>query len=113
MKWSNANCMGYALGINKWLYLPYFRERDIIEIVDALEARYNIRRTKRSDMVLGKEYIVLRLGNGDFHFARRSADGHWRHKPGCWYVRSISEQEVFSKCMSGRYSSTPIVFEIL
>lgn len=116
-KWSEANCMGYALGINRWLCIDDWRYRKSMDIATELAARYNLKIVKRKDMVKGKTYIVFRKSSVDFHFMKRSKDGHWRHKPGWARVRSISEREVFANTWYGSnpwtyYNTTPIVFEV-
>lgn len=115
-KWDSANCMGYALGINKWLRVGYFgTDSSPYEMAKWLIDTYGLKPVKRSEMVLGKVYIVFRLGYDDFHFARRSADGHWRHKPGWCHVRPISEKEVFGPAWTKNtcsYTSRPFLFEL-
>ena len=116
-KWSEANCMGYALGINEWLLVPWWRDSSVKECAEWLADTYNLKIVKKRDMKPGKEYIVFRKSSVDFHFARRSADGHWRHKPGWSYVRPMKEKEVFASYWSNPsgtcwYNSTPVIFEV-
>lgn len=117
VRWSEANCMGYALGINRWLCIDDWKYRRPMDIATELAAHYNLKIVKRKDMVKGKIYIVFRKSSVDFHFMKRSKDGHWRHKPGWDHVRSISEKEVFANTWYGSdpwtyYNTTPIVFEV-
>lgn len=114
-KWSRANCMGYALGRNEWMRIPMWECERPITIALYLAETYNLKLVSKSDMVLGKEYIVFRKSSQDFHFAKRSADGHWRHKPGHNTVRPMSEKEVFSGYWQNGmlyYNSTPFIFEV-
>lgn len=114
-KWSNANCMGYALGINRWLLVEDWRYRNIEDMTQELVEHYNLKVVKRSEMVLGKTYIAFRVSREDFHFMKRGKDGHWRHKPGWNYVRSIREKDVFAnQWRSGMlyYNSRVVLFEV-
>lgn len=115
-QWSQANCMGYALNKNRWMKIPNWENRTTLDIALWLEKQFNLKMVNRSQMVLGKEYIVFRRSQQDFHFMRRSKEGHWRHKPGGNYVRPISEKEVFaSQWVSNPwlyYNSTPYIFEV-
>lgn len=118
-KWNKANCMGYALGINEWLTVEPFEAdyncHNAYKMAKWLARNYNLKPVKRSEMELGKEYIVFRVGKEDWHFVHRSADGHWRHKPGWKPVRAISEKEVFSSAWVNStliYNSRPFIFEI-
>ena len=52
-RWSEANCMGYALGINRWLCIDDWRYRRPMDIANELAAHYNLKIVKRKDMVKG------------------------------------------------------------
>lgn len=93
-----ANCMAYALDINRWLH-PRGWDYDYEVMPQFLAKDYNLKLVEKKDMVLGKEYIAFRWGkerDNDFHFMKRGKQGHWRHKVGSTPVKVISQKEVFS-----------------
>lgn len=93
-KWDyNSNCFGYAVNIADWL-LPA-DGKDLQKVVYELQSDYGLKLVNKSDMVLGKEYVAYRYGAIDFHFMKRDAKGHWRHKMGCHHAEPISQKEVF------------------
>jgi len=135
-KYRYANCMGYALGQNKWLILDAWRRfieadeergpfdpepefdddsltRETVEelIVDEMES-FGLRPVKRKDMRLGVEYVAVKFSLEDFHFMRRNIHGHWRHKPGGTEVRGIKEKDVFKSKWGGGilYNSRTLLF---
>lgn len=122
-KWSDANCMGYAFGINQWLkpkicnrdsdndFSPYSLSHTIPELI----SRFHLKQVKKEDMVLGKEYIAYRRSRNDFHFMKRNKYGQWRHKPGSCAVQPISEAKVFASKWYGNspYQGVIILFEVL
>lgn len=111
MKWSNANCYGYAVNSNEWLR---FVDRNWSSLfIDHLYER-GYKLTKRSEMTLGKEYIAFRYGSDDFHFMKRSPSGHWSHKRGSLRPETLSEKQVFSDVwVNGgvHYNSSIYLFE--
>jgi hypothetical protein len=114
-RWSQANCMGYALGINQWMRVPNWRNQTALESAQWLAKTYKLKLVSRSEMELGKEYIVFRMSSQDFHFIRRDSQGNWRHKPGAMLVRPMSEKQVFAdywQLGSTYYNSVPFIFEV-
>lgn len=97
-KWNyNANCMGWALQIKDWVHVrPYGTvSHDAAAMTFGKQA--GLKLIQKKDMVLGKEYIALRVNSHDYHFMRRNASGHWTHKQGGQPVETISQKKVFSK----------------
>ena len=91
-KWTKqTNCFGYAVGIPDWLLMENKRlpNRELVE--------YGLKPVRKSEMVLGKEYVAYRYGKDDFHFMKRTKQGHWRHKQGYKPVTTISQKVVFAK----------------
>lgn len=114
-RYSRANCMGYALGYNEWLRVPNWKSQSALDSALYLAEKYNMKLVSKSDMVLGKEYVVFRISSQDFHFMRRDKNGNWRHKPGWREVRPISEKKVFANYWQHGalwYNSTPFIFEV-
>lgn len=107
------NCMGYALGIKKWLLMDYYYD------IDDLEERFGhkIRRIgNRAAMVPGRAYVAYRYGYLDFHFVRRGKDGHWREKRGGGPIQPITERHVFSDAWhpeTQNYNSKIYLYEVL
>jgi len=101
-KYNKANCMAYALDINRWLQPRGWSSYDsepYDDMPELLTQDYHLKPVSKKDMVLGKEYIAFRWGrerNNDFHFMKRGKKGHWRHKMGSTAVKVISQKEVFS-----------------
>ena len=117
MNYRKANCYGYAFGKNRWFLIECFRRysRNYEKCVEELEERYNLKRVRRQDMVLGKEYIAFRVGLKDYHFMKRGKKGHWRHKQGRWQIQPISEKEVFAPqwfCEDLIYDSKIYLYEV-
>lgn len=115
------NCMGYALGIKKWLRpdaLLDFRNSDpedeydyeyddevetytdyisgAIAVVEELVDTYKLKPVQRKDMVRGKEYVAFRMGPNDFHFLLRHKNGYWTGKMGSAPIRRIRKSQVFA-----------------
>jgi hypothetical protein len=111
-----ANCMGYALGVNDWLYFYDITYKDAVKV---LSKHYNLEPVEKKDMVLGKEYIAYRWGkesNSDFHFMKRGKKGHWRHKIGSLPIEAISQKKVFSPAWVTQwhsYDSKIYLYEII
>ena len=128
----NYNCMSYAFGIyDKWLCLDCFDSSCDYSSVSAdvdleylndvfedccyeLESRFNIRRLEDSKVKLNADerMIAFRIGADDFHFARKNSDGTWTHKPGCNYIRVMSEDELLGEAWSENSRPFPYVSEI-
>lgn len=120
-KYSRANCMGYALGINEWL-VPYdksdgqyMEQYTTKEMVEVLIKHYGLKPVNRKQMVLGKEYIAFRRCYADFHFAKRLKTGQWRQKIGSENIYDMKDSEVFNSgwvTLSGNnYNSKLYLFE--
>lgn len=107
---SKSNCFGYALNKRFW---GLFTERnddgdgsfdeERLEFTEPgvaneylLQRFPFLRPVSKSQMVLGKEYIVFRYGSFDFHFMKRNKTGHWRHKQGLTPVAAIAQKKVFA-----------------
>ena len=125
------NCMSYAFGIyDEWLYLncfdnsyDYNDESNVdLEYLDdvfedccyELENRFKVRRLKDSEAILNADerMIAFRIGADDFHFARKNSDGTWTHKPGCNYIREMTEDELLGKAWSEDSRPFPYISEI-
>lgn len=127
----NYNCMSYALGVyDEWLYLHSFDSsygfendvdidyeymNDVFEnCCFELEEKFPLRRLKDSEAILSADerMIAFRIGADDFHFARKNSDGTWTHKPGCNYIRVMSEDELLGEAWSENSRPFPYVSEI-
>lgn len=127
----NYNCMSYAFGIcDEWLYLDCFDssydyndESNVdFEYLDdvfedccyELENRFKVRRLKDSKAILNADerMIAFRIGADDFHFARKNSDGTWTHKPGCNYIREMTEDELLGEAWSADSRPFPYISEI-
>lgn len=112
-KWSRRNnCYGYATNTPKWLLLDGSYSKAVYELLDK---NPNWKLVKRSEMVLGKEYVAFRYGKEDFHFMRRNKQGYWRHKQGPMPVQAISTKDVFAKSWDPdgfNYNSKIYLFEV-
>ena len=118
-RYRKANCMGYALGKNKWLHPEKFFRGNYNNVPELLARKYSLKPVEKKDMVLGKEYIAFRWGNqkeNDFHFMKRGKKGHWRHKLGSLPIEVISQKKVFSAAWVTRwhsYDSKIYLYEVL
>lgn len=111
-KWDQANCYGYAVGVNRWLAsdCSYGEKPE-----DLLERNDSWKQVSKSDMVLGKSYVAYRYGYFDFHYMFRDHKGHWTHKQGTWPVAPISQREVFKNSWKGGsvlYTSRVYLYEV-
>jgi len=113
----NNNCMSWALqDPTKWHRLKGFRELSHTKAARLFGIIYGFKPVEKKDMVIGKEYIALRITVSDFHFMRRGPQGHWTHKQGGWPVKVISQKQVFAKewYRSGDNYGGPIwLFEVV
>lgn len=92
------NCMSWAIqDPSDWFLLPSYRRVPFYKSALKFAEMYNVKPIEKKDMVLGKEYIALRITDDDFHFMRRNATGHWTHKQGPQPVKTISQKRVFAK----------------
>lgn len=110
--WNNANCYGYATNKNKWL-LSDASYSDMPS--DLLERNPHWVKVHKSEMVLGKSYVVFRYGYFDFHFMFRDQRGHWTHKQGGQPVVPISQKQVFRNRWHGDnilYTSSLSIYEV-
>lgn len=120
------NCMSYALGVfNDWLELEYFTwsdDKDDLEVIatccaEELES-YGCRplSSHLDHLEKGERMIAMRIGHGDFHFARLNSDGIWTHKTGAGTIKVMPEEELLGDCWcSSRmdpYISTVYFFAI-
>jgi hypothetical protein len=107
--------MGWALQIKDWLGLKEYRKLPHDEVAELFGKQYGLKPVEKKDMVLGKEYIALRITSDDFHFMRRNASGHWTHKQGEWEVTTVSQKTVFAKeweRWAGNYGGKIWLFEV-
>lgn len=116
-KWDrHNNCFGYAVDIKEWLLPSNDDSGYWQDMVHELQSDYGLKLVEKSEMVLGKEYVAYRYGSRDFHFMKRDAKGHWRHKMGGRYAQPISQKEVFKKSWyfgGAFYNSKLYLFEKL
>lgn len=110
------NCGGYALGLFNW-FCPWEEEDDgNIELGDDtdLEKMVNymlqylpLRLINSTKELKRSEYAVaFRVGNFDFHYMKRGANGVWYSKVGnLYYIDTFKEEVVLNKKESwyGRY----------
>lgn len=92
-----ANCMGWALQIKDWVHMDRHNILSHDECAELFGKQAKLKLVQKKDMVLGKEYIALRVNTHDYHFMRRDALGHWTHKQGSQPVKTISQKLVFAK----------------
>ena len=122
--------MSYALGIyDSWLNLESFSQSfscDSITIdyehmedvfydcCSELEEVYAARRISGPEVQLeeSERIIAFRVSADDFHFVRQNSDGTWTHKPGCEYIREMSEEELFSEAWSEEIRVYPYISTI-
>ena len=123
------NCGGYALETYNW-YLPveglrqasrYFdswydedREEVLEDTVKHMlkEFKGKLRIIQNVEELKDNEYaIAYRIGDGDFHFAKRNKKGVWFHKRGKTpYIERMTKEEVFSSSWGHRYDSPIVLF---
>ena len=100
------NCGGYALGIYVWYqfenYLDTVWEVGVEEMtrlcVDAILRDFPTLRVINDlrELQKNERAIAFRICEKDFHFIMRHKNGHWSHKPGRTFIRSITKAEVFN-----------------
>ena len=130
----NYNCGGYALETFSW-YCPHGEEDDTFFGYDygfdtqeeawiktmyavskmILDFEGNLRMIK-SLKQLHKDterVVAFRLSSdGDFHYIKKTKNG-WRHKCGAsFYIRRMSEHDVFNTNWNGRYDGPIILLAI-
>lgn len=129
--YKNANCMGYALGRNKWL-IPHGWQESWEEIEEFMYRHYSDRvrfykqyKSREGQHMVqqlpkGRGFVVLRLNDqfyDDFHFVKRMPSGHWREKRGTRKAEPISQKAVAAKKWpmigSMAYDSDYYVFEVV
>lgn len=111
---SNAhyNCFGYAVNFHDWLLVG----DDYFAFATLWYDQFGLKAVNREDMVLGKRYVAFRYCADDFHFCRRDANGHWRHKMGGQPPKTISQKAVFSSHWDTgfhRYNSKVYLYEVV
>lgn len=99
------NCGGYALGIYVWYQFNDFCctvwdigvEEMTRLCIDAILRDFTNARviTDLHELHKNEYAVAFRLCENDFHFIKREKNGHWTHKPGRSYIRSITKAEVF------------------
>lgn len=125
------NCGGYALETFNW-YVPFkeeeknelhlFSYRACLSVEEILkvtlksmikEFRGNLRVIEKvEDLKEGEYAIAYRVGERDFHFAKRNSKGKWFHKRGSLgRVETMTKEEVLNSkdwdC--GRYTSRVVL----
>jgi hypothetical protein len=93
---TQANCLGYALGVKRWVRVVDFDKVPNKILANRFRKAFDLKPIHKNDMALGKEYLAMRFaGKDDYHFIWRGKKGHWRHKMAGTRVESISQREVF------------------
>lgn len=110
---SQYNCGGYALGIFNW-YCPYGEQERGIELfeekilsveeltTELVEFMLNdfedLRVIEKVEDLKENEYaIAFKVGEDDFHFARRAKNGAWFHKRGgVPKIERMRKEQVFA-----------------
>lgn len=102
----NYNCGGYALGIYVWYqfedYFDTVWEVGVEEMtrlcVNAILHDFPTMRVINDlhELQKNERAIAFRICENDFHFMMRHKNGHWSHKPGRTFIRSITKAEVFN-----------------
>ena len=130
----NYNCGGYALGTFSW-YCPHNEEDDTFFGYDysfdtqeeawvktmyavskmILDFEGNLRMIKSLNQLHKntERVVAFRLSSdGDFHYIKKTKNG-WRHKCGAsYYIRRMSEHDVFNTNWNGRYDGPIILLAI-
>ena len=131
----NYNCGGYALETFSW-YCPHNEEDDNTFLgydygFDTQEEAWVKTMYAVSKMILDFEgnlrmikslkqlhkdterVVAFRLSSdGDFHYIKKTKNG-WRHKCGAsFYIRRMSEHDVFNTKWNGRYDGPIILLAI-
>ena len=131
----NYNCGGYALETFSW-YCPHTEEDDNTFFgydygFDTQEEAWVKTMYAVSKMILDFEgnlrmikslkqlhkdterVVAFRLSSdGDFHYIKKTKNG-WRHKCGAsFYIRRMSEHDVFNTKWNGRYDGPIILLAI-
>jgi hypothetical protein len=108
-QFNQANCYGYAVGVNQWLFAKY----GLQGVETLLKRNPTWFLIKKKDMKLGYEYVAYRFGEHDFHFMKRDKKGHWTHKLGRGTIQVISQKNVFNGAgWPNGYTSKVYLFEI-
>jgi hypothetical protein len=129
--YSNANCMGYAFGKNKWM-IPHGWDTDVSEGVAFIKHHFrkDIKFYKEysanqghqmvQQLPVGKSFVVYRQDDKykeDFHFVKRLPTGHWRHKVGGRSIQPVPQKWVVQRAWpfiaNLTYNSSFYVFELL
>jgi len=96
---TDTNCVGYALGVDGWLYVgdnnsPSFClfTTVLMTITTSISNGHGIRIISSYDSPISSdEYrIALRIGESDYHFMVQHNDGSWSHKPGVCPSRLVT-----------------------
>lgn len=133
------NCGGYALGLFNW-FLPWATEdegkycqgnlldwlfdlqtfdhekveKQLVHTVAYMIGFFKgrLREINSIEELKSDEYaIAYKMGNDDFHFAKRMSNGVWYHKMGGTPIRRIPKEIVFAEEWDGgRYYSRTVLF---
>lgn len=125
------NCGGWALNCFSW-YRPTLSEtfcnwgndyekmsdKEMFEItllsVEAMLKEFSDLRVIRNLWELKKdEYaIAFRIGQdvNDFHYCKRSRNGHWTHKMGGGCIQPIKKKDVFAPYWNNEYCGHLVLF---
>jgi hypothetical protein len=121
------NCGGYALNTYSW-YCPhnigndrYYRsytekgmQKTTQNAVAFMLKEFSDLRVIRNLWELKKdEYaIAFRIGQdvNDFHYCKRSRNGHWTHKMGGGCIQPIKKKDVFAPYWNNEYCGHLVLF---
>lgn len=123
------NCGGYALETFNW-YMPYEKElryklygvncgeytlEQTLQIaIDFMLKDFNgsLRLIDSVEELKDNEYaIAFKIGNHDFHYAKRSKSGNWFHKMGGnSKIFRMSKEKIFSDSWINGYVSKTVLF---
>lgn len=111
------NCGGYALETFSW-YVPrdsHGRVNNAMHddsIQTMLKDFPTLRIINTIDDLQPNEYaIAYKTSENDFHFIKRSNNGHWFHKMGdCDIIETMPVNTVFNEKWNGRYDSELTLF---
>ena len=109
-KWGKVEC--YTDGDQKLSTTEMFNIT--LKSVDCMLHEFkDLRVISNLNELKSNEYaIAFRIGSlvNDFHFCKRSKNGHWTHKMGGSQIRPISKQEVFADNWFGEYCGHLVLF---
>jgi hypothetical protein len=131
----NYNCGGYALETFSW-YCPHTEEDDntffgydygfntqeeawvktmyaVSKMILDFEGNLRMIKSLKQLHKDTERVVAFRLSSdGDFHYIKKTKNG-WRHKCGAsFYIRRMSEHDVFNTKWNGRYDGPIILLAI-